>query len=101
MKLSRFSSLFAVILIVASSPRISQAQETFVPVPGSVTVEPTAVNLIHQRQPFGLQVLGASADGYSLDLRPLAKFSSADPKIAAVTKDGWVQPVANGQTEVK
>src|SRR5205823_5769978 len=43
---------------------------------------------------------GESKDGYSLDLRGAAKFTSADPKIASVDKKGWVHPVANGQTQV-
>src|SRR5205807_747277 len=75
------------------------AQEA--PVPTSVAVHPTAVELRHQRHPFMLQVLGASADGYSLDLHGQAKFTSADPKVAAVDKDGWVRPVGDGQTQVQ
>ena len=53
-----------------------------VAVPGSITMHPTAIELRHQRQPQSLQVLGATADGFSIDLRPHAKFASADPKIA-------------------
>jgi hypothetical protein len=70
------------------------------PVPGSVTVEPATMELRHPRRPHLVQVLGASADGYSLDLRAQAKFSSADPKIAVVDDQGWVRPVASGQTRV-
>ncbi len=44
---------------------------------GSVVVYPAALHLRHHRQPHALQVLGTSADGYSLDLRPQAKFTSA------------------------
>jgi hypothetical protein len=45
-------------------------------------------------------VLGATADGYSLDLRPQAKFTTADPRIATVDAHGWVRPVASGQTQI-
>ena len=79
-------------------PLMAHAQET--PAPGSITVQPTAIEVRHQRHPLALQVLGSSADGYSLDLRGQAKFASADPKIAVVDADGWVRPVANGQTQV-
>jgi hypothetical protein len=71
-----------------------------IPVPASVSVHPAAIELRHHRQPHSLQVLGASADGFSLDLRPQAKFASADPKIATVDDKGWVRPIANGQTQL-
>jgi hypothetical protein len=70
------------------------------PIPASIAVQPVAIDIKHQRQPVALQVLGASADGYSLDLRAQAKFAVADPKVAAVDADGWVRPVGNGQTQV-
>jgi hypothetical protein len=70
------------------------------PTPNSITVHPKAVELRHQRRPQLLQVLGATADGFSLDLHRQAKFASADPRIATVDAQGWVRPVANGQTQV-
>src|SRR5450432_4032305 len=70
------------------------------PVPASITVQPAAIEIRHQRHPHTLQVLGMSADGYSLDLRSAAKYTSADPKIAIVDAEGWVRPVANGETKV-
>jgi hypothetical protein len=70
------------------------------PLPNSVAVYPAALDLRNHRQPHSLQVLGATADGYSLDLRPLARFTSADPRIAAVDEHGWVRPVGSGQTQV-
>jgi hypothetical protein len=69
-------------------------------VPTSVSVHPAAVDIRHQRQPHSLQVLGATADGFSLDLRSDAKFIVADAKIATVDDNGWIRPVANGQTQV-
>jgi hypothetical protein len=67
---------------------------------GPITIHPPAVELRHPRQPQSLQVLGMSADGFSLDLSSAAKFTSADPNIAAVDEQGWVRPVASGQTQV-
>ncbi len=86
------------VLLLALSA-VSPCSAADVPV-GSVAVHPTALDLRHQRQPHSLQVLGTTADGYSLDLRPQAKFTSADPRIATIDASGWVRPVANGQTQV-
>jgi hypothetical protein len=70
------------------------------PVAASIAVHPTTIELRHQRRPHSLQVLGASVDGYSLDLRAQVKFTSADSKVATVDDKGWVRPIANGQTQV-
>jgi hypothetical protein len=67
---------------------------------GTFIVSPTAFELRQQRQPHSLQVLGSSAEGYTVDLRAQAKFSSADAKIAAVDDRGWVRPIANGETSI-
>jgi hypothetical protein len=96
----RCSSFLTALLSVASLAPFCQAQDASAFVPSSVTVQPTAIELRHQRQPIALQVLGASADGYSLDLRSQAKYASADAKVALVDADGLVRPVANGQTQV-
>jgi hypothetical protein len=77
-----------------------QAVDDVPAVAGQVTVHPTTLDLRHSRQPKTLQVLGTTADGFSLDLHATAKFQSADPKIAKVDERGWVQPVANGLTEI-
>src|SRR5436309_2301663 len=70
------------------------------PLPGSVSVHPAPIEIKHHRHPIGIQVLGASRDGFSLDLRKQAKFAVANRKIATVDADGWVRPVANGQTTI-
>src|SRR4051794_14865605 len=70
------------------------------PVANSVQVSPATIELRHHRQPHQVQVMGASADGYTLDLRPQTKFVSADPKIATVDEHGWVRPAGNGQTQL-
>jgi len=69
-------------------------------VPESVTVQPAEVRLRQQRHPQSLQVLRSTADGYSLDLRGAAQFTSADAKIAAVDAQGWVRPIGSGRTQV-
>ena len=96
----RLSLFVAALLVNAIAASFSHAGDQQTLVPGSVTVQPAAVELRHQRQPHALQVLGTSADGYSLDLRSQAKFVSADPKIATVDAEGWIRPRANGQTQV-
>ncbi|HEV3387319.1 MAG TPA: DUF1549 domain-containing protein, partial [Gemmata sp.] len=67
--------------------------------PVSVAVYPTTIEISHQRQPHSIQVLATTADGFSLDLRDAAKFTSTDPEIATVDS-GWVRPVSSGQTSI-
>src|SRR5258707_4494420 len=71
-----------------------------VPAAGTIRVHPTSLDLRHHRQPQSLQVLGLTADGYSLDLRSQARIASADPRITRVDKQGWVHPVTNGRTQL-
>jgi hypothetical protein len=63
-----------------------------------IIISPASLDLRRHRQPHALQVLATTADGYSLDLRSQAKFTSADPKIATVDDQGWVRPIATGNT---
>jgi hypothetical protein len=92
----RSASLLALSLAVSPCRAAEPA-----PVPaGPVTVHPAALDLRHARQPHALQVLGATADGYSLDLRDQARFASADPRVADVDERGWVRPVGSGSTTV-
>ncbi|MBI3822372.1 MAG: DUF1553 domain-containing protein [Planctomycetes bacterium] len=81
-----------------ASASLGRAQDTAVP--ASIVVQPAGIEIKHQRHPHALQVLGASADGYTLDLRAQAKYASADVKVATVDANGWVRPVANGQTQI-
>jgi hypothetical protein len=67
---------------------------------GPVIIHPPTLVLRHPRQPHSLQVLGATADGYSLDLRAQARLASADPKVAMVDEQGWVRPIGSGRTQV-
>jgi hypothetical protein len=67
---------------------------------GPIAVHPPAIELRHHRQPQSLQVLAATAEGYTLDLHTQATFTSANPAVAAVDAAGWVQPVASGQTQI-
>ncbi|MBM3979898.1 MAG: DUF1553 domain-containing protein [Planctomycetes bacterium] len=73
-----------------------------IPVPlfaDDVRVSPAAIEIKHHRQPHAVQVLGTSADGYSLDLRDGATFTSDNPKVATV-EGGWVKPVGNGTAKI-
>src|ERR1051325_9604209 len=94
MTLHRCAALF----VLLASAAAGRAQEA--PLAGSVTVQPTAIDIKHHRHAHALQILGASADGYTLDLRTQAKYASADAKIATVDTEGWVRPLANGQTQI-
>jgi hypothetical protein len=87
----------AVTVVGVFVPALCPAAE---PPTASVAIHPTTLTLRHHRQPHALQVLGTSADGYSLDLRSEARFASGDPRIATVDDQGWVRPVASGQTQV-
>jgi hypothetical protein len=65
----------------------------------SITVSPTALTITHHRQPHAIQVLGTSADGYSLDLSAAATFATDNPKVAVV-ESGWVRPVGSGSAKI-
>src|SRR5262249_16757690 len=65
----------------------------------SVSVLPTTITLSHHRNPHSLQVLGLTADGYTVDLRSSAKVTVDAPKVA-VYEDGWVRPVGDGTAKV-
>jgi len=94
-------NLLVLSLMSAFPGSSSLAAETPAPAPiGPVTVHPATLALRHPRQPHSLQVLGASAEGTTLDLRQQARFTSADPRVAAVDERGWVRPVGNGETRV-
>ena len=66
----------------------------------SVRVQPEKITLRHVREPLSILVLGKTKDGYSHDLIHAATFSSSDDKIVRVDANGWVHPVASGNTEV-
>jgi hypothetical protein len=85
-------------LAVFASGSPGTAAEPAAPPSGAITVSPASLDLRHHRRPHALQILGTTADGYSLDLRSQAKFTSADPRVAAVDDQGWVRPVATGST---
>ena len=100
--LSLRSSCVALLLTAALGPSLRAADEPASALSGvvNVKVQPAAINLHHPRQPFTLQVLGTTADGYTVDLHGQARFSSADPKVAAVDERGWVRPTGSGATDV-
>src|ERR1700758_2681964 len=97
LKSASLSGFLAILLTgaIGESPCAAEAPTVH---SGPITVHPLSLDLRHHRQPHALQVLGTTADGYSLDLRPQAKFSSADPKIATIDDHGWVRPIASGAT---
>lgn len=101
MKLRQLSGLIALSLIGSLPGLPCRAAGTTAPVvTGPIAVHPTAFDLRHQRQPHSLQVLGVTADGFTVDLREGAKVTSADPRIAVIDERGWVRPTGNGETRV-
>jgi hypothetical protein len=70
------------------------------PAISNVVVHPAAIELRHPRQPQSVQVLGTTADGFSVDLASGAQFVVADPAVARVDQSGWVSPVTSGQTQL-
>jgi hypothetical protein len=93
----RRAILVVALLAAASLTHRGAAGE---PVPSTITVYPTTLELRHHRQPHSLQVLGTTADGYTLDLRSSATVTSADPRVAVIDERGWVRPVGDGATTV-
>ncbi|HEY1187976.1 MAG TPA: DUF1553 domain-containing protein [Gemmata sp.] len=65
----------------------------------AVSVSPAAIEIKHHRHPHAIQVLGTTADGYSIDLRAGATFGVDNPKVAIV-EAGWVKPVGTGRAKV-
>jgi hypothetical protein len=90
--------MFATLRCPAAAPTTLPPSATSAVV--SVLVHPTAVELRHHRQPCALQVLGQTGDGYSVDLRSQARFTSSQPQIAQVDEQGWVHPLASGTAQV-
>lgn len=91
----------AVLIVAALAVPTFGAESTAdVVAPASVAVLPASLELTHVRRPHSLQVLGQTADGFTVDLHEQAKFVVADPKIAAVDAAGWVRPIASGSTKL-
>jgi hypothetical protein len=89
------------LILFITAPALLQAQDA-VPLPalaGPVRIEPASISLKHLRQPRSILVMGTTADGYSIDLTPLATFTSSNPQVAVV-EQGWVRPVANGAAAI-
>src|SRR5437867_1563485 len=66
-----------------------------------LVVEPKSVFLFGSALSQSLIVSGERSDGSMVDLTNSALFSSDDPKIAAVGKDGVVKAVGKGSTFVR
>ncbi len=67
---------------------------------GDIRVQPSAIRLVHARQPHSILVTATGPDGRMLDLTGQATFATADARIATVSSLGWVQPVASGETRI-
>lgn len=83
---------------LALLPTLATADDP--PPVGPITASPAAIHFRHHRQVQSLQLLGSSADAFSLDLRGAAQLTIADPKIAVIDDKGLIRPVANGDTNL-
>ena len=84
---------------VLGLPDRSPAAEAMA-IAGELTVQPSAMSLVHRRRPHSLLVTARGSDGQSFDLSSQATFRSSDEKIATVDLMGWVYPVANGTATI-
>lgn len=92
----RLSSVAALALLVASTAAAAPPA-----IRGELRIEPTSLELNEARHPHSLVVTGLTEFGQSVDFTATAKYESADPKIARVTNDGWVEPMSSGTTEIR
>src|ERR1041385_900657 len=63
-----------------------------------LTVYPAKIELTGPRDEQRIGIVGDFADGRSWELARVAKYTSADPKIAEVDAAGIVRPIGDGQT---
>ncbi len=71
--------------------------------PSSITrliAEPADITLRGPQAEHGLLISAVSVEGRWRDVGPQALLNSADPRIVAVSADGRLRPVADGETEV-
>ncbi|MBX9680735.1 MAG: DUF1553 domain-containing protein [Gemmataceae bacterium] len=66
----------------------------------AIQVSPASIEMRHPRHQHSLQVMAATPDGFTLDLRGDAKFASANAKVATVDGQGTITPVADGETAI-
>jgi hypothetical protein len=88
------------VLIALAFSRCTAIAADDPPPAGPITAHPAAIELRHHRQVQSLQLLGASTDAYSLDMRSQAQLTIVDPKIAVLDDKGLIRPVANGDTQL-
>ncbi|MFN0054767.1 MAG: DUF1553 domain-containing protein [Planctomycetales bacterium] len=103
--IQRFCLVVALAMLIASPLSLVNAENQTAAsdmaiAAGSVSVHPASITLRHPRRPQSVQVLAASDDGYALDLRRAARWTSVDPQVATVDDQGWVRPVSSGETQI-
>ncbi len=88
---------FSVGLLILGSSLPAFAQK---PNPGvlSIVAEPAALTFYDGRDTRSVLVTGKTANGYSLDLSPVAKFQAKDGGIVKVDEEGKITPLKAGKT---
>lgn len=99
MLMTRFHQSFWLIAIVLATVSAASAQSP--ELQGELRVDPPQLNLVHRRWPHSILVTGRTSLGQTVDLTREAKVASVDEKIARVRGDGQIEPVANGETDLR
>ena len=91
------------LLLLVGTPPCVAADEPAVEkpaVPKTIVVRPAEVDLVGRRGVARLSVLGRADGGRVTDLSRVAKYKIENPGVVAVTADGRLSAVGNGQSRV-
>ncbi len=77
-----------------------EVQAAFGNRPAKLIVQPSAIQLTGAQAEHGLLVTAVAADGRTMDVTPLSRFTSKQPKIVSVSTNGVCQALADGQAEI-
>jgi hypothetical protein len=91
---------FAVMLSFSVVVAVAPAAESPAAV-DELRVEPASIRLTDVRQPQSLVVTGRTKFGETIDFTREAKYAVVDEKTVRVSPAGWIEPLADGATEVK
>src|SRR5436853_1982283 len=94
------SVAFAAAGILRADPPVdAEARAKIIGQPTEIVAQPTTITLNGPRATTQVVVTGKYADGTVRDLTPLADYS-ADGNVAKVESEGFVTPVADGNSEI-
>ncbi len=85
--------LFGLLIIVCSAAQAKDKVQ-------SIAVEPAQIVLNGKWASQRIHVTGRTASGDSIDLTSQAQFKSGKTKVAAISKDGIITPIADGSATI-